>query len=64
MSEPDYIICLECETPCYIFEWEEGILKEAQCLLCGNDDVNQFATEEELEDMDNVAPDSEDEPDE
>ncbi len=51
MSEPDYIICLECETPCYMFEWVEGRVKEAQCLACGNDDPSQFATEEELEDM-------------
>lgn len=51
MSEPDYVICLECETPCYMFEWVEGHVREAQCAACGNDDPNQFVTEEELEDM-------------
>ena len=24
MSSPEYLICLECETPCYVFEWEDG----------------------------------------
>jgi hypothetical protein len=51
MGEPDYVICLECETPCYIFEWVEGHLREAQCTMCGNDDPSQFVTEEEIEDM-------------
>ncbi len=51
MSEPDYLICLECETPCYLFEWVEGRVREAQCTICGNDDPSQFVTEEELEDM-------------
>lgn len=54
MSAPDYLICLECETPTYLFEWDAGRIKEAQCLMCGNDDTSQFASEEELEDM--VAP--------
>ena len=24
MASPEYLICLECETPCYVFEWEDG----------------------------------------
>lgn len=51
MSAPDYLICLECETPTYFFEWEDGRIKEAQCLTCGNDEPSQFASEDELEDM-------------
>lgn len=51
MSEPDYIICLECENPVYSFEWREGRVLEASCALCGNDDPANFATEDELEDM-------------
>jgi hypothetical protein len=48
---PDYLICLECESPVYIFEWKEGITKEAVCEMCGNDDPTQFATEDEYEDL-------------
>lgn len=49
MPTPDYLICLECETPTYVFEWKEGKTIEALCQICGNDDVAAFATEEEYE---------------
>jgi hypothetical protein len=49
MSEPDYLICLECESPVYVFEWKEGRVIEALCSVCGNDDVAAFATEDEME---------------
>jgi hypothetical protein len=48
---PDYLICLECESPCYVFEWKDGVVKEALCEMCGNDDPSQFATEDEYEDF-------------
>jgi translation initiation factor 2 beta subunit (eIF-2beta)/eIF-5 len=48
---PDYVICLECETPCYTFEWREDKLIEALCTTCGSDDPSQFVTEEEYEEM-------------
>jgi hypothetical protein len=48
---PDYLLCLECESPCYVFEWKEGVVKEAICEMCGNDDPSQFATEDEYEDL-------------
>lgn len=48
---PDYLICLECESPVYVFEWKEGEVKEAICDVCGNDDVQNFATEDEYEDL-------------
>jgi hypothetical protein len=48
-SAPEYLICLECETPCYEFEWEEGALGEVLCTVCGNEDPEQFITEEEFE---------------
>ena len=25
---PDYLICLECESPVYVFEWKDGVIKE------------------------------------
>ena len=39
---PDYLICLECETPCYTFEWEDGSVTDAKCDTCGNDDLEKF----------------------
>lgn len=52
MSEtPEYLLCLNCETPCYVFEWFDGTLNEALCTVCGNDDTDQFMSEEEFEAM-------------
>jgi hypothetical protein len=48
---PDYLICLECESPIYTFEWKDGKIKEALCDVCGNEDPEQFATEEDYEDL-------------
>lgn len=48
---PDYLICLECESPTYVFEWRDDKIKEAVCEVCGNDDPQQFATEDEYEDL-------------
>ncbi len=49
MSSPEYVLCLECETPCYVFEWREGKVVDALCTTCNNDDPAQFATEEDYE---------------
>jgi hypothetical protein len=46
---PDYLICLECESPCYVFEYKDGKISEVICTVCGCDDPSQFATEEDLE---------------
>jgi hypothetical protein len=48
-NEPDFLICVECESPLYTFEWDETgeCLQEAMCLVCGNDNVEEFQTEEE-----------------
>ncbi|HEV8581326.1 MAG TPA: hypothetical protein VGX68_19850 [Thermoanaerobaculia bacterium] len=51
MASPDYLICLECETPCYVFEWEEDKLTEVLCQACGNDDPDQFVLPDEIEEM-------------
>lgn len=51
MSAPDYVVCLDCETPCYVFEWRDDALREALCVACGNDDVDAFATPAELEEL-------------
>lgn len=46
---PDYVLCLECETPVYDFEWKDGNITEALCPICFNDDTDQFATEDDYE---------------
>ena len=51
MASPEYLICLDCETPCYVFEWEDGELKEALCQSCGNDEPDQFALPEDYDEM-------------
>lgn len=50
MSEPDFLICLVCETPTYVFEYDEqGRLRSALCSTCGNDERSEFVTEQEFE---------------
>lgn len=51
MSTPEYLVCLDCETPSYTFEWKDGKLLEILCEVCGNEEVDQFATSEDLEAM-------------
>jgi len=60
MAQPEYLICLECETPVYVFEWREGRVIEATCPMCGNEDPASFATEDEMEEM-GVASEAEEE---
>ncbi|HKB79950.1 MAG TPA: hypothetical protein VKH35_09565 [Thermoanaerobaculia bacterium] len=52
MGEPEYLICLECETPTYQFEYDDkGNLSTVMCTACGNDDPSEFMTEAELEEQ-------------
>jgi hypothetical protein len=51
MDEPEYLICLQCETPTYQFEYTNGKLTAITCTTCGNDDLTEFMTESELEEM-------------
>ena len=51
MASPEYYVCLECETPCYTFEWLVDKVSEALCERCGNDDPELFARPDDLEDM-------------
>jgi hypothetical protein len=60
MAGPDYLICLECETPVYTFDWVNGHVVEALCPVCGNDDPAAFASEEEFEEMGGEDEDEED----
>jgi translation initiation factor 2 beta subunit (eIF-2beta)/eIF-5 len=48
--EIDYLVCKECQSPCYIFETDGGRILEAQCQVCGNEDTMRFAIGEIEED--------------
>jgi hypothetical protein len=50
-EEPDYFICLQCETPTYQFEMHNGKLSQVVCQTCGADDVSDFVTEAEYEEQ-------------
>jgi hypothetical protein len=50
-DEPEYLICLQCETPTYQFELTSGKVTNAVCGTCGNDDLEEFMTEAELEEL-------------
>jgi translation initiation factor 2 beta subunit (eIF-2beta)/eIF-5 len=49
MATPEYLVCLECETPCYEFEFEDGKISDLICPSCGNEDPEQFALPEDVE---------------
>jgi translation initiation factor 2 beta subunit (eIF-2beta)/eIF-5 len=51
MSDPEYLICLECETPTYQFEINNGKVVTVVCGTCGNDSPSDFMTEAELEEQ-------------
>ncbi len=49
--EPEYLICLTCETPNYTFEFDhlKGKVDTILCTVCGNDEPADFITESEFE---------------
>jgi hypothetical protein len=51
MSEPEYLICLNCETPTYDFDFDDSKITAAVCTTCGNDDPSEFMTEAEFEEV-------------
>ena len=50
-DEPDYLICLQCETPTYQFEYITVNLATIVCATCGADDPADFMTEAEYEEQ-------------
>jgi hypothetical protein len=48
-ATPDYIVCLECESPCYVFDWDgkQGRVLSAMCEMCGNDGPEAFQVPED-----------------
>lgn len=51
MEEPEYLICLNCESPCYLFEFEVGKVVEVLCPVCGNDRPEEFLSPQELDEL-------------
>ncbi|HVR43054.1 MAG TPA: hypothetical protein VMS56_06360 [Thermoanaerobaculia bacterium] len=51
MSEPEYFICLNCDTPTYTFEWEDEKIVSVVCLTCGNDNPDDFMTDLEYDEQ-------------
>ncbi len=51
VDEPEYLICLQCETPTYQFEFVNGKLATIMCNTCGNDDPSDFMTETEWDEQ-------------
>lgn len=49
MDAPEYLICLNCETPCYTFEWKDSQVTEAFCNVCAADDLDEFMTQDEFD---------------
>jgi hypothetical protein len=49
MSAPEYVICINCETPSYVFEWNGETMQaeDVICETCGNDDSSEFLTQTE-----------------
>ena len=52
MASPEYVVCLDCESPCYSFEWSDGELSEVLCEVCGNDQPDQFMLPEDMDELD------------
>ncbi len=53
MEEVDYLVCNNCETPCYVFELDvKGKFATAFCQMCGNDDAETFT----IPDIDEIVP--------
>ena len=48
-EEPEYLICLQCETPTYQFEFHNDKVVSVVCNTCGADDPSDFVTEAEFE---------------
>jgi hypothetical protein len=46
-EEVDYLVCMDCESPCYVFELDrKQRVVSAYCQVCGNDEASQFRVPE------------------
>ncbi|MEO8216991.1 MAG: hypothetical protein ABI718_07905 [Acidobacteriota bacterium] len=51
IDEPEFMVCLNCDSPSYAFEWSRGKAVTVICEICGNDDPEEFVTENEYDEM-------------
>lgn len=53
MAIPEYLVCLNCESPVYVFEWDDDAMKvtEIICTTCGHDDESEFLTQSEYDEQ-------------
>lgn len=51
MDTPEFLMCVECDSPVYVFEWDGIRVTEAMCTACGNDKPILFSTEEDYGEM-------------
>ncbi len=43
-DEIDYVTCINCDTPCYVFDiGADGRVASAFCSECGNDEPTEFS---------------------
>ena len=53
-EEIDYLVCRNCDTPCYVFEVDaKGRITSALCQICGADEPSDFT----IPDVDDVEAD-------
>ena len=50
-EEVDFVECKSCDSPCYNFEIDprRGVILQALCAVCGNDDTAEFRIPDESE---------------
>jgi hypothetical protein len=51
VARPEYLICLNCESPSYIFEWKDDEVTEAYCEICTSEEVDQFLTQDDFDSL-------------
>lgn len=51
MSAPEYVICLDCESPTYVFEWKSDKIIDIICEGCGTEDPDQFVTQDDFDSL-------------
>jgi len=49
VARPEYLICLNCESPTYVFEWKDDEATETFCETCGSEEIDQFLTQEDFD---------------
>jgi hypothetical protein len=52
MEDVAFVVCLNCDTPSYSFEYDAARgIRSAFCGICGNDEVKEFRlpTDDEVE---------------